>query len=161
MGAYRRLYGSESLNVTAGVSLNYQSYDRNLAYFTTGHGGYFSPQSFVSLAFPIDARWKSGDWSINAQFAPGYQTYQQDAAVLYPNDPVAQGQLAALKLLNNDVRAQYDGESNSGFAFSGGIEGWRQMGPTAIGLDARMNTFGNYDEYRMTMRLKQAFGAVY
>lgn len=160
MGAYRRLYGSEGLNVTAGVSLNYQSFDRNLSYFTVGHGGYFSPQSFVSMAFPIDARWKRGDWSINAQFSPGYQTYQQDAAALYPNDPAAQAQLVALKLLNNDVRAQYDSESHSGFAFSGGIEGWHQMGATAVGIDARMNTFGNYDEYRMTLRLKQAFGAV-
>lgn len=160
MGAYRRLYGSEALNITAGVSLNYQSFDRNLSYFTSGHGGYFSPQSFVSMAFPLDARWKRGDWSINAQFSPGYQTYQQDAAALYPNDPAAQAQLIALKLLNNDVRAQYDSESHSGFAFSGGIEGWHQMGATAIGVDARMNTFGNYDEYRMTLRLKQAFGAV-
>lgn len=160
MGAYRRLYGAEALNITAGVSLNYQSFDRNLSYFTQGHGGYFSPQSFVSMAFPIDARWKRGDWSINAQFSPGFQTYQQDAAALYPNDPAAQAQLVALKLLNNDVRAQYDSESRSGFAFTGGIEAWRQMGATAIGLDARMNTFGNYDEYRMTLRLKQAFGAV-
>ncbi len=160
MGAYRRLYGGESLNLTAGVSLNYQAFDENLSYFTLGHGGYFSPQSFVSMAFPIEARWKSGDWSINAQFSPGYQTYQQDAAALYPTDPTAQAQLVALKLLNNDVRAQYDSESHSGFAFSGGVEAWHQMGATAIGVDARMNTFGNYDEYRMTLRLKQAFGAV-
>lgn len=159
IGAYRRLYGSDALNVTAGISLNYQAFDRNLSYFTFGHGGYFSPQSFVSTAFPIDVRWKRGDWSINAQFSPGYQTYQQDAVALYPEDPTAQGQLTALKLLNNDVRAQYDSESRSGFAFSGGVEGWRQMGATAIGLDARMNTFGNYDEYRMNLRLKQAFGA--
>lgn len=160
MGAYRRLYAGDGLNLTAGVSLNYQAFDVNQSFFTFGHGGYFSPQSFVSMAFPIDARWKRGDWSINAQFSPGYQTYQQDAAALYPTDPAAQGQLVALKLLNNDVRAQYDSESHSGFAFSGGIEAWRQMGATAIGLDARMNTFGNYDEYRMTLRLKQAFGAV-
>lgn len=160
LGAYRRMYAGDDLSLTGGLALNYQAFDRNLSGFTYGHGGYFSPQSFVSVAFPLDARWKSGDWSVNARFAPGFQTYQQDASPLYPTDPVAQGQLDGLKLLNNDVRAQYDSESQSGFAFSGGIEVWRQMGATAVGLDASMNTFGNYDEYRMTLRLKQAFGPV-
>jgi len=161
LGAYRRLYSGDHLNATLGLAMNYQSFDENLSYFTFGHGGYFSPQSFVSLAFPLDVRWQSGDWRINASIAPGYQTYQQDVAPLYPLDPTAQGQLDALKVLNPDVRSYFDSQNRSGFAFSGGIEIWQQLGTTSIGGEARMNTFGNYDEYRMLLRIKQPFGSNY
>ena len=161
LGGYRRLYTGDQLNVTAGLAMNYQAFDENLSYFTLGHGGYFSPQSFVSLAFPVDVRWQSGDWTINANITPGYQTYQQDMALLYPLDPTAQGQLDALKLLNNDVRSYYDSQNRSGFAFSGGLEVWQRLGTTSIGGEARMNTFGNYDEYRMELKIKQPFGSNY
>lgn len=161
LGGYRRVYVGEELNVTAGLAMNYQAFDENLSYFTVGHGGYFSPQSFVSLAFPLDVRWQSGDWMVNANITPGYQSYQQDAALLYPLDPTAQGQLDALKLLNDDVRSYYDSQNRSGFAFSGGIEVWQRLGTTSIGGEARMNTFGNYDEYRMELKIKQPFGSRY
>jgi len=82
-------------------------------------------------------------------------------APLYPLDPTAQGQLDALKVLNPDVRSYFDSQNRSGFAFSGGIEIWQQLGTTSIGGEARMNTFGNYDEYRMLLRIKQPFGSNY
>ena len=159
LGGYRRVYSGDQVNATVGISLNYQTFEENLSHFTLGHGGYFSPQNFISLAFPVDVRWESGEWSLNASMSPGYQTYQQDAVALFPNDPTAQGQLEGLKLLNPDVRAFYDSESRSGFAFSGGVEAWRKMGSTQIGGEARMNTFGNYDEYRMMLKLRQALGS--
>lgn len=161
LGGYRRVYLGDELSVTAGLAMNYQSFDENLSYFTLGHGGYFSPQSFVSLSFPVDVRWQSGDWMINANITPGYQTYQQDRALLYPLDPAAQGQLDALKALNDDVRSYYDSQNRSGFAFSGGLEVWQRLGTTSMGGEARMNTFGNYDEYRMELKIKQPFGSSY
>ena len=159
LGAYSRLYEGENLKLQAGAKLNYQAFDENQSHFAYGHGGYFSPQSFISLALPVNLRWEEGDWSLLAEIAPGYQTYQLDEAEVYPTDPEAQGQLVGLKLLNDDARAFFESESHSGFAFSAGLELWRRLGATQIGGEARMNTFGNYDEYRMTLKLKQAFGA--
>lgn len=160
LGGYTRLYEGDNLRLQAGAKLNYQAFDENLSHFSFGHGGYFSPQSFISLALPLNLRWEEGDWSLLAEIAPGYQTYKLDQADVYPTDPAAQGQLVALKLLNDDARAYFESESHSGFAFSAGLELWRRLGATQVGGEARMNTFGNYDEYRMTLKLKQAFGYV-
>ena len=158
LGAYQRLYEGDGVRVQAGTKLNYQAFDENLSHFALGHGGYFSPQSFISLALPVSLTWAQGDWTAMAELAPGYQTYKLDQADVFPIDPAAQGQLVSLKAENSDARAYFESESHSGFAFSGGIELWRRLGGTQIGGEARMNTFGNYDEYRMTLRLKQAFG---
>lgn len=158
LGAYQRLYQGEGLKLQAGLKLNYQAFDENLSHFALGHGGYFSPQSFVSLALPVSLSWEEGDWSLLAELAPGYQTYKLDEAEVYPINPAAQAELVGRKATNSDARAYFESESHSGFAFSGSVELWRRLGGTQVGGEARMNTFGNYDEYRMTLRLKQAFG---
>ncbi|WP_303697577.1 cellulose biosynthesis protein BcsC [Brevundimonas naejangsanensis] len=159
LGAYRRFYDANGLRLGAGAAANYQAFERNLGYFTLGHGGYFSPQSFASLSFPLTADWASGPWSLSARAAPGFQTYQQDEAPLYPTLPVEQAVLEALKAQDDDVRAHYDSASRSGFAFSGRLEAWYALSPaTAVGAEATMTTFGDYDDYAMMLRLKQAFG---
>ena len=160
LGGYGRFYNSDTLQVTAGAAVNYQAFDENLGYFTLGHGGYFSPQSFVSLSLPVRADWHAGAWRISGQASPGVQSYHQDAADVYPTRPALQAQLDALKAQNPDVRAGYDSVSRSGLAFAGKVEAWYDLTPsTAIGGDVSMTTFGDFDEYLMTLRLKQTFGA--
>ena len=160
LGGYGRVYDSGGLQVTAGAAVNYQAFDENLGYFTLGHGGYFSPQSFVSLSLPIRADWRGGAWRISAQATPGVQSYHQDSADVYPTRPALQAQLDALKAQNPDVRASYDSASSSGLAFAGKAEAWYDLSSsTAIGGDLSMTTFGDFDEYMMTLRLKQTFGA--
>lgn len=37
-----------------GLGLNYDHYEKNLSHFTLGHGGYFSPERFVSIGPSLD-----------------------------------------------------------------------------------------------------------
>ncbi|SFO41415.1 cellulose synthase subunit BcsC-related outer membrane protein [Sphingomonas sp. OK281] len=158
-GGYLPLYRDGHSTLTGGLNLNWQAFDNNQNYFTYGHGGYFSPQSFLSMSLPIRYAYTSTRWEGRLGVAPGYQSFEQDRAPIYPTDPNAQAELDALKARNTDVRSYYDSLSNTGFAFSADGSLFYRLNPnTRIGASASANTFGTYDDYRSTFELRQSLG---
>ncbi|KQN06154.1 MULTISPECIES: cellulose biosynthesis protein BcsC [Sphingomonas] len=158
-GGYLPLYRDGHSTLTGGLNLNWQAFDNNQNYFTYGHGGYFSPQSFLSMSLPIRYAYNSTRWEGRLGVAPGYQSFEQDRAPIYPTDPNAQAELNALKARNTDVRSYYDSLSNTGFAFSADGSLFYRLNPnTRIGASASANTFGTYDDYRSTFELRQSLG---
>jgi tetratricopeptide (TPR) repeat protein len=159
VGGYLTVYHTDSQSVKAGANLNYQSYDNDQNYFSFGHGGYFSPQSFVSLAFPVHYEGAFGDLNVTADVSPGYQSYNQDGAAIYPTLPAEQAALDAQKLLNTDVRSRYDSLSKSGFGFAGGIGATYKIGTaTKVGGDVKYNSFGQYNELQTNLKITQSIG---
>ena len=159
VGGYLPVYHDARSTLTAGLNLNWQAYDNNQNYFTYGHGGYFSPQSFLSMSLPIRYAYSSTRWEGRLGIAPGYQSFEQDRAPIYPTDPTAQAALDALKAQNSDVRSYYDSLSNTGFAFSADGSLFYRLGAnTRVGASASANTFGTYDDYRSTFELRQSLG---
>ncbi|WP_432787857.1 cellulose synthase subunit BcsC-related outer membrane protein [Novosphingobium rhizosphaerae] len=160
VGGYLRVYRTEHSALTSGINVNYQSYDNPQNYFTYGHGGYFSPQSFLSVSFPVRYSLDKDQLSLRAAVTPGYQSYSQKDAALYPTDDTRQGQLNVLKSQDSDVRARYDSLSKTGFALSAEGSLYYQISPsTRIGGEASYNTFGSYDELRSTIGIRQSLGA--
>ncbi len=158
-GGYLPLYRVGHSTLTGGLNLNWQAFDNNQNYFTYGHGGYFSPQSFLSMSLPIRYAYTSTRWEGRLGVAPGYQSFEQDRAPIYPTDPNAQAALDGLKARNTDVRSYYDSLSNTGFAFSADGSLFYRLNPnTRIGASASANTFGTYDDYRSTFELRQSLG---
>ena len=106
---YKGAFGS----LFAGPTLALAGYDRNLRFFTLGHGGYFSPQRFVHAGFA--AKWWGGErfrWELVAE--PGYDAFNEAAALAFP--------------LSSDQRGvgRYPGQSSGGPSFNGhGLIGWR------------------------------------
>ncbi|SDA28290.1 cellulose biosynthesis protein BcsC [Sphingomonas sp. NFR15] len=157
IGGYINIYREGGTSVTGGANLNYQTFDNNQNYFSYGHGGYFSPQSFVAVAFPLHYRTEKGNWKAGADFSPGFQSYQQDAVPVYPTLPAAQAQLDTLKGRNTDVRSSYDSLSKSGFAFAGSASGsYRVGGATEIGGEVKYNSFGVYNEFQTLLSIRQS-----
>ena len=158
-GGYLRLLQTAQSRLTAGLNVNYQKYDNSQNYFTYGHGGYFSPQDFLSVSFPINYTMNTQSLELKASVTPGYQSYSQDEVPLYPTDPAAQAELDRLKVLNRDVRATYDSLSKTGFAVAADASLYYRVGPnTRVGGEASYNTFGSYDEFRSTLGVRQTFG---
>ena len=158
-GGYMRFYRGDNSSLTGGINVNYQDFDNNQNFFTYGHGGYFSPQSFISVSFPIRYAYDSSRWEVRGNFAPGYQSYDQEAANLYPTSDAAQGLLNNLKLLNSDVRSTYDAISKTGFALSADGAIYYRVSPSMrVGGQMGINTFGNYDEFRSLIGIRQSFG---
>ncbi|WP_434998862.1 cellulose synthase subunit BcsC-related outer membrane protein [Vibrio scophthalmi] len=53
-GGYYKLIATENQRLSIGSNLMYLSYEKNLGEYTLYHGGYYSPQSYISLSLPIN-----------------------------------------------------------------------------------------------------------
>ncbi|WP_126173406.1 cellulose synthase subunit BcsC-related outer membrane protein [Altericroceibacterium xinjiangense] len=159
-GAYFLLHEQGRSRLTAGANINYQDFANNQNFFTFGHGGYFSPQMFLAAAFPIRYAFMGDKLELEIEGTPGFQSFEQDAAALYPTDAAAQAGLDFLKLSNTDVRTGYDAISKTGLAFSGRARASYDVGPqTSLIWSADVNTFGRYDELKSWIGIKQTFGS--
>jgi Tfp pilus assembly protein PilF len=158
-GGYLRAWQDAHSNLSVGFNVNYQNYDNNQNYFTYGHGGYFSPQSFLSVNFPIRYWTSNGPMSVQASVAPGYQSYDQQGEAVYPTEAGAQAVLDYLKSQNSDVRSRYDSISKTGFGLSAAGSISYQVSPnTRLGGELNINTFGEYKEFKTLIGLKQSIG---
>ena len=144
--------------LTAGADLVYFGYDRNLRYFTLGHGGYFSPQQYTALNIPVDYRGRVGDVSYRLGATVGYASYREDRAALFPNNPglqaEAEARAAATTGTPSPVSAFYAGQSQSGFV--GGVRAevdWAISPTLTLGGAVRYDKAANFDETRVLMRL--------
>ncbi|CAH0496366.1 Cellulose synthase operon protein C [Novosphingobium sp. CECT 9465] len=158
-GGYLRLLRGENSRLTGGINANYQAFDNNQNYYTFGHGGYFSPQSFLSIGFPINYALETPTLDLKANLTPGFQSFSQEEALLYPGDPALQADLDSLKALNGDVRARYDSLSRTGFAISAGGSAYYRVSPsTQVGGNVSFSSFGTYDEFRSMVGIRQSIG---
>lgn len=158
VGAYVRPYKTERAELSVGVNLSYLNYEKNLGEFSLGHGGYFSPQNFYSIAFPIEytGESRSGKWNYTIGGAIGYQSYDKDAAPYFPTDGKLQ------QILEDEVSAglissaYYSAASESGIG--GNIHGSFDYAfdrQTSIGGAASFDSSGDYTESSVMVYVKR------
>ncbi|WP_241127218.1 cellulose biosynthesis protein BcsC [Novosphingobium terrae] len=160
VGGYLRAWHTEHSNLSAGINVNYQAYGNNQNEFTWGSGGYFSPQSFLAIGFPINYTYEKNRLTAKAGVTPGFQTFSQNQTNLYPTDDALQGTLNTLKAQDSDVRNYYDSLSKTSFGMSAQGSLYYAVSPaTRIGGEISYNSFGTYDEVRATLGLRQTLGS--
>ncbi|HWU01627.1 MAG TPA: cellulose synthase subunit BcsC-related outer membrane protein, partial [Novosphingobium sp.] len=159
LGGYLRVLRQRHSELTAGINVNYQSFANQQNYFTYGMGGYFSPQNFLAVAFPVHYSYEKDALQFKVGATPGFQTYSQAQANLYPTDAAGQAQLDALKALDYDVRNYYDSFSKTGFGISAEGSLYYKVSPaTRVGGEVSYNSFGSYDEFRTSVGIRQTLG---
>ncbi|WP_203072499.1 cellulose biosynthesis protein BcsC [Falsiroseomonas ponticola] len=115
------LWRTANEELVTGLDLVYFAYDKNLRFFTLGHGGYFSPQSFMSANVPLDYRGRSGDLSYRLGATIGLTTFTEDRTAVFPNDAARQAALAAAAASDSSINAFYAGQTKTGL--TGGLRG--------------------------------------
>ncbi|CAH0526208.1 cellulose biosynthesis protein BcsC [Vibrio hippocampi] len=146
-GFYFRPHVNDDAELKAGISMSYLNFAENLSYFTMGHGGYFSPQNYVNIAFPFtySHEYMGLNYSIGGSL--GYQSYSLDSAGYYPNDGALQSELEYYAGLGYTEEAYYDGEAvgGIGYQFNATLQYLIQRN---LMLEARVlyDTFGSYNE---------------
>lgn len=158
-GAYFRPIKEEDQELKVGISATYLSYNQNLSYFTFGQGGYFSPQSFYSLTFPVDWTETSGKFKYNAGATLGVQSIQQSSALFFPTNYYFQN--AANILASSGVSAIapiFPSQSNTGIAFGLrlGFE-YAATERTSIGAKANFDNAYQYDQGTILLFLRSSF----
>lgn len=82
----------EDMRMTAGLALTDWRYSENLRYYTFGHGGYYSPQKYNSLALPFRWTGRKARWSYLLQGSvSSSESFEKDMP-FYPTDAALQAQ---------------------------------------------------------------------
>ena len=134
-GMYWRVQRARDSGFTAGLNFSGLGYDKNLRYFTYGHGGYFSPQQFLSLSVPIDWTQRTGRLSYQLKGSLGVQYFKEDAAPYFPTSATRQAAAAQAASdaeafgTSGSASALYRGQSKTGLGYSLGMAMEYQMHP--------------------------------
>lgn len=98
--ADRDIWKSRDSAVNLSLALSGWHYGHDLSEFSWGHGGYYSPRSYVSLAMPIEWSGRKGAWTWLVRAALSVSRSASSASAFFPGNAVlqaqAQGQMAAL-----------------------------------------------------------------
>ncbi|WP_277185072.1 cellulose synthase subunit BcsC-related outer membrane protein [Caballeronia sp. BR00000012568055] len=144
-GIYTRILKDADQTLTVGANTTLMHYDKNLSYFTYGQGGYFSPQQYVILNFPVEYAGRTGLFTYDLKGSIGVQHYRQDASNYFPTESGYQQFYASLNLAP-DAKAVYPSQSKTGVSYSLSATGEYQLAPQlAFGATA---SFGNAYQYR-------------
>ncbi|MDM0123174.1 cellulose biosynthesis protein BcsC [Variovorax arabinosiphilus] len=165
-GMYMHILRGTGSNLTAGMNIGLMHYDKNLSSFTYGHGGYFSPQRYVSVAFPVDWSGRANrlSWRVNASL--GVQSFTQNDSPYFPTDAVRQnvsyaaaGEAQRLNLTGPGYTGMYAGSTETGLAynFAGVLE--YQLAPQLyLGGALGLNNAQNYRQLTGSIYLRYLFG---
>jgi len=148
------VYNADNQTVRVGTDLTWFRYDHNEYQFSYGNGGYFSPQSFFALTFPVNYAGHQDQWSWHLGGRLGYQTYHSNASPYFPKNPSLQSVLMG----RSPGDATLPGQSTSGL--TGGIDGYFHYQITQalrLGADISYQKAGPWNELGATLSAHYVF----
>lgn len=160
-GLYARAIETRSNRVTYGVNITTFGYDKNLRRFSFGHGGYFSPQSYLAVSIPVEWEGYRNRFSYKLGGALGIQSFKEDGQGLYPGDEGLQTALdTALETYQGTlpIAGGYPSQSQTGvgFTLSGQFE--YLLDPNlAIGARLALDNARDYNEASASGYLRYMF----
>jgi tetratricopeptide (TPR) repeat protein len=124
VGLYTKLIKTPDSELTIGTSLTALGYDHNLRHYTFGHGGYFSPQSYVAAGVPVSWIQRYGRWAFQARGSLGFQYFREDDALYFPTRADLQAAAVAAALVapaGSLAGATYLGQTSRGVNYNVGV----------------------------------------
>lgn len=160
LGGYVRALRTENSSLQTGVHVNFMDFDENLSHHSFGHGGYFSPQNHVSVAFPVNYRLDSGKVSYTAGITPGFQSYSEQASDYFPTDGATQELMDLLADVGVVPESRYSAKSESGFGLTLGAGAEYEINDSVrVGGKLGYDTFGDYNETSGMLYMNYQLGA--
>lgn len=154
-GGYRRIVNETDRLLTAGLTGMLWRFRDDAGEYTFGHGGYYSPRSYRSLAFPVSFAMRSdlASFAVRASVSVAWSTAAR--APFFPTDPTLQAQAEALAP-SSGIDPFYPGGNNGrsyGRSFEAAAE--RQVGPgTFVGVRLDIERSTNYTPSRLLLYVR-------
>jgi len=147
-GVYWYLRNAEDSKLTLGLSATGLSFANNQDFFTYGHGGYFSPQSYFALGVPVTWAQRTERFSYQVKGSVGVQYFEQDAADYFPND----------KDLQAASNKRYSGQNKTGVGYSLSGAGEYKFGSSFfLGANLGLDNAQDYKQFTGGMYLRYMF----
>lgn len=130
--------------VNLGVAVSAWHYGRDLSEYSFGHGGYYSPRSYVSMALPVEWSGRRGALTWLARGSISVARSSSGDSDYFPQSALLQS-LARARLAANGEIPVYAGSSGSGLgrSFQGALE--YQMTPhLALGAQLELDRSAYY-----------------
>jgi len=148
-GVYRSMQNEPDSKVTVGLSGMLMGYANNQNFYTFGHGGYFSPQTYLSLGVPVTWAKRNEQFTFQLKGSIGLQYFQQDSADYFPTD-------AFLQSITKNQR--YAEQSNSGLGYGVEASGEYRFGPKLfVGGRFAMDNARDYRQLNAGMYVRYMF----
>lgn len=139
--------------IYAGVTLQYLAHNKNLAEYSWGHGGYYSPKSSVTLSLPIEWTGRAQAWTWRLQGSASVSHTSSSRSDLYP------GAAHPLALSNQSGYYSSNGGSGTSWALQAAIE--RQLNNNvAIGAKLGIDRSENFAPNQFQIYLRYALNPV-
>lgn len=123
-GYYHRLINTSDKQLQFGLSNSIWHYQNNLSGYTLGQGGYYSPQSYISLGAPVNYRQRTDNWSFESGGSIVWSEARTDDSFRYPLQNLIP---ADLKI--NDINTVDKGGRSSGVGYSVSVKAERRITP--------------------------------
>ncbi|MFN4089180.1 MAG: cellulose synthase subunit BcsC-related outer membrane protein [Alphaproteobacteria bacterium] len=159
LGAYYRFIQRSNEELKVGANLTYFTYDKNLRYFTMGHGGYFSPQNYISFSVPAEYIAKNDRVTYLIGGAIGIQDWKEDSTPVFPHDRPAQRAIEDRARTDPGAITFYGADSDTGIGLNlrGQIE-YEVDRNTSIGAAASMDLAADWFETTGMIYLRHTLG---
>ncbi|MBC3884437.1 cellulose biosynthesis protein BcsC [Undibacterium griseum] len=159
-GVYWRAYRTKDMIVTTGLGLNSMFFKKNLRYFTYGHGGYFSPQSYAAVNLPLEVAGRYGKLSYQVGASVGVQHFREDATPYYPLQSSDQAELELFAAANPSINipTSYPGQSHTGLQYKiGGVLEYLLTPNFSIGGKFSADNSGDFTDASGMVYLRYTF----
>ncbi|MDX8405151.1 MAG: cellulose synthase subunit BcsC-related outer membrane protein [Mariprofundus sp.] len=140
VGGYAPIFQDDQSMLRLGGHFSILGYQRNLSFYTLGHGGYFSPQNYFSMAIPL--RYEAVDGALSYQLSGylGWEKFHTKSVNYYPIHSALQQKSGGLTYPGTNVST-----------INGGLKGAIEYMLTpklSIGLNLAFDNSKNYSELR-------------
>ena len=152
VGFWRRAASGQGWQARFGGNLTAIAYADNQSHFTIGHGGYFSPNRFLSVGPAFDLRGRRDSATFRIEGGLSWQKLREDSSDYFPED-------AALQASSGDLR--YPGSSREGLGarLSATVE-WRVSSRAVAGVKLEGVSGEDFDEVRLQVYTRRWDGAI-
>ncbi|MGV8960520.1 MAG: cellulose synthase subunit BcsC-related outer membrane protein [Stenotrophomonas sp.] len=164
VGVYVHALETENQSLTAGLNLTAMQYDRNLSGFTYGQGGYFSPQRYVDVGFPLhwNGRTSSDRVAWQLDTSVGVQHFKEEASPYFPTDPGMQqaayeaaSMAGLLGLTSEYVEPVYAGQTKTGISYNlSAAAEWQLSSQLFLGGRMEFNNARDYRQFGTSLYLR-------
>jgi len=160
-GLYWRIFQRESFNVDVGLALMKWRFKYDLGEFTLGHGGYYSPNDYVSASFPVSVYGRVNRFAYLLRLSTSVSTSEDEDAVFFPNDPELQSEAQQLTD-QTGVDPVYLGGQGSGAGYSiRAVVEYQLTKQLYMGAEVEIERSDFYEPNRGVMWMRYLFGPTF